>query len=226
MRILRRMIRKEQKGFTLIELLIVIGILAVVAAVAIPNLTKFMGAGKNESYDSDKQVIQTAVSSFMAEYGVYPTIDGTGDVAANGKYVVMGPATGGSTLINGATNATDTTVTVDSATNITANDYIMIGSSGSREIVQVISVAGNILTVAALANAHADNEDVIEFGLVTQGYVSEPPSSSSPDNPSGSTGHYTWFVGITGSIGSCYNSTAASSGTDTGTTDFQDGVYP
>ena len=56
--------KKGQKGFTLIELLIVIGILAIVAAVAIPNLTKFMGSGKAESWESDQNSIATAVQGY------------------------------------------------------------------------------------------------------------------------------------------------------------------
>jgi prepilin-type N-terminal cleavage/methylation domain-containing protein len=67
--------KKRKKGFTLIELLIVVGILAVVAAVAIPNLTRFMGSGKEESFDADKAAIQTACDAFYYENGVYPIAD-------------------------------------------------------------------------------------------------------------------------------------------------------
>jgi prepilin-type N-terminal cleavage/methylation domain-containing protein len=59
--------KKGQRGFTLIELLIVIGILAIVAAVAIPNLTKFMGKGKKESWSSDRNTIQTAVLAYRSD---------------------------------------------------------------------------------------------------------------------------------------------------------------
>ena len=68
--------KKRKKGFTLIELLIVVGILAVVAAVAIPNLTRFMGSGKEESFDADKSAIQAASDAFYYEQDEYATADG------------------------------------------------------------------------------------------------------------------------------------------------------
>jgi type IV pilus assembly protein PilA len=41
----------KEKGFTLIELLVVIAILGVLVAVAIPNITKFIGSNRLR-YDS------------------------------------------------------------------------------------------------------------------------------------------------------------------------------
>jgi prepilin-type N-terminal cleavage/methylation domain-containing protein len=64
--------RQRHRGFTLIELLIVVGILAVVAAIAIPNLTRFKGSGEEESFDADKSAIQTACEAYY-----YKTINGT-----------------------------------------------------------------------------------------------------------------------------------------------------
>jgi type IV pilus assembly protein PilA len=67
-----------QKGFTLIELLVVVAILGVLAAVAIPNVAKFIGSGKSESARTEIANIQTAVTAYMADNKYsYATTDGT-----------------------------------------------------------------------------------------------------------------------------------------------------
>ncbi len=68
--------RYGQKGFTLVELLIVIAILGILAAVAIPNLTKFIGAGQTQAEETELDVVQTAVIAYMSDNdGDLPTAD-------------------------------------------------------------------------------------------------------------------------------------------------------
>ena len=65
-----RQFRYGEKGFTLIELLVVVAILGVLAAVAVPNIGKFMGKGKEEAGVTELHNVQTAVMAMMADNGL------------------------------------------------------------------------------------------------------------------------------------------------------------
>jgi len=65
---------KGEAGFTLIELLVVIGILAVLAAVAIPAYSRFFGEGEVEANLSELSNIQASIDAFMAHHRIL-TVD-------------------------------------------------------------------------------------------------------------------------------------------------------
>ena len=57
--------RYGEKGFTLIELLVVVMILGTLAAIVIPNVTRFMGEGDEEAKQTEMANIQTAITALM-----------------------------------------------------------------------------------------------------------------------------------------------------------------
>ena len=59
--------KRGQKGFTLIELLIVVAILGVLAAVVIPNIGRFIGAGEAEAKETELSTIQASVHAMMVD---------------------------------------------------------------------------------------------------------------------------------------------------------------
>lgn len=63
----RRLIRQptpSEAGFTLIELIVVIAILGILIAIAVPTVRGFLESSKEQAYESDQRVIQLAVEAY------------------------------------------------------------------------------------------------------------------------------------------------------------------
>ena len=63
--------QKSNKGFTLIELMIVVAIIGILAAIAIPNFIRFQLKSKSSEGKVNLAAIRTAEEGYMAEFGNY-----------------------------------------------------------------------------------------------------------------------------------------------------------
>ena len=63
---------KNKKGFTLIELMIVIAIIGILAAIAIPQFAKYRTRAYNSAALSDLKNFRTDVEAFYADHDRYP----------------------------------------------------------------------------------------------------------------------------------------------------------
>jgi len=77
-----RKFRKNSKGFTLIELMIVIAIIGILAAIAIPQFTAYRQRGFNAASQSDLRNAATAQEAYYTDGQTYTSV--LGDLTPRG----------------------------------------------------------------------------------------------------------------------------------------------
>ena len=130
-----RKLLKRSKGFTLIELMIVVAIIGILAAIAIPNFMRFQLKAKAGEGKTNLAAIRTAEESYLAEFGTYvaasamPTsLPGTSKTAwptgSSGGFDVLGWAPEGAVYYQYAVTAGSSSgnqFTADAVSDIDGN---------------------------------------------------------------------------------------------------------
>ena len=83
---------RKMKGFTLIELLIVVAIIGIIAAIAIPNMLDALERSRQKRSVGETKTLGLAIQSFSTDYGGYPRETYNGAINLIGQTGLASPA--------------------------------------------------------------------------------------------------------------------------------------
>jgi type IV pilus assembly protein PilA len=145
----------KQNGFTLVELMVVVAIIGLLSAVAIPNFQKYQARTKTAEAKLHLSSIYTAEQSFYATYNVYHTClkymgyDPSEEI--NSRYYTVGFATGPSMDTAPYSSAVNSGLTTTECPNSLAGDTTSSFLAGKR-------VASNLAILTHVVNTNLGNQ--------------------------------------------------------------------
>ena len=153
--------RNKQKGFSLIELLIVVAIILIIAAIAIPNLLRARIAANEASAVSSLRTMNTACITYNTSYGgQYPT-----------SLTNLAPVASGSTPTSTSADLLDATLT---ATPFQKSGYTFTFNTGSGTSYSINADAMNQNTTG-VRHFFTDQTGVIHYNATATAAATDSP---------------------------------------------------
>jgi len=156
--------KKSTKGFSLIELLIVVAIILIIAAIAVPNLLRSRIAANQASAASTLRTLNTCEVSYASTYGIGYSSD-----LAN-----LGPAasTGATST---AAGLVDSLLAVDPATK-TGYTFSYVQGSVANGVTNAYTINGDPLSANTGTNHYyTDQTMVIRFNTTAAAGAGDAP---------------------------------------------------